>query len=36
VWQLAFKFGWATEADLDEAINIGKLTADEKTQILAG
>jgi hypothetical protein len=35
-WKLAYKMGWATEADLDIAVTKGQITADQKAQILAG
>ncbi|MEN6349346.1 MAG: XkdX family protein [Syntrophomonas sp.] len=34
-WKLAYKFGWATEADLDAAVTQGQITAEEKVQIMA-
>jgi hypothetical protein len=33
-WMLAYRFGWATEADLVAAVARGLLTAAQKDQIL--
>lgn len=35
-WTIAYKLGWAQEADLDKAVTLGLITADQKTIILAG
>jgi len=35
-WKLAYKMGWATEADLNEAVTKGLITAEEKAQIITG
>jgi hypothetical protein len=34
-WQMAYKLGWATEADLDRAVSRGLITAEQKASIIA-
>lgn len=35
-WQIAYKLGWATEADLTRAVELGIITEEEKQQIIVG
>jgi hypothetical protein len=34
-WRMAYKFGWATETDLDTAVAKGFITVDQKNEIMS-
>jgi uncharacterized XkdX family phage protein len=34
LWKAYYKFGWATQADLQKAVSLGLITQDEYNQIV--
>lgn len=35
-WAMAYRLGWAKEADLEKAVTLGLITAEQKTIIVEG
>lgn len=34
-WKLAYEIGWANEANLEDAVTKGQITAEQKAEIMA-